>query len=306
MDHDAIIIGGGPAGLTAGLHLARANHRVLVLEKESFGGQPMNLEWVEDYPSAGQRTTGPGCGAELAAKAADAGTRMETAEVVEIESYSTSKAVICQSGAVYTCAVVIVAGGLGYKPLGVAAETRLAGKGVIHCAVCDAGLYADKLVAVCGGGDAGLIEAMYLAKFAARVVVFEAAAELTARADLCARALADPKLDIRCGKRAVDILGDDGVSGVKIEDSTSGEEETLEAYGVLVHVGMAPATDCLEFLLTLDDEGYTETNADLQTEVPGILLAGDIRRGSPRNVAAAISDGERAAAAAQNLLRAAA
>jgi thioredoxin reductase (NADPH) len=273
-----------------------------VLEKESFGGQPMNLEWVEDYPAPGMRIAGPSLGAELAQKADEAGARLEIGEVEEIESYSASKAVSCADGGAYTSNLVIAAGGLAYKPLGVPAEARLEGKGVIHCAVCDGGLYADRVVAVCGGGDNGLIEAMYLAKFAAKVVVIEAAPELSARPDLQERALADPKLDIRTGKRAVDIAGDDGVTGVVIEDVASGETETLDAYGALVHVGMRPNTDCLEFLLDLDGDGYAEPDAQLQTEIPGIILAGDIRRASPRVVAAAIEDGALAAATAQRIL----
>jgi thioredoxin reductase (NADPH) len=300
-DFDAIIVGSGPAGLTAGLHLAEANHKVLVLEKESFGGQPMNLEWVEDYPGPGQRIAGPSLGAELAQKADEAGARLETGEVEEIESYSASKAVSCAGGTAYTSTVVIAAGGLAYKPLGVPAEARLEGKGVIHCAVCDGGLYADRVVAVCGGGDYGLIEAMYLAKFAAKVVVIEAAPELSARPDLQERAAADPKLDIRLGKRAVDILGEDGVSGVLIEDA-GGNRETVDAYGALVHVGMRPNTDCLEFLLDLDGDGYAEANTQLETGVPGIILAGDIRRAAPRDVAAAINDGALAAASAMRIL----
>lgn len=302
MDYDAIVIGGGPAGLTAGLHLAQAKYKVLLLEKESFGGQLMNLEWVENHPSAGDRIAGAKLGAELADKAERGGVRLATGEVVEIESYSSCMAVSCADGTAHTSSVVIVAGGLRYKKLGVPSEKRLEGKGLIHCAVCDAGLYAGRVVAVCGGGDAGLIEAMYLANHAAKVFVIEAQPELSARPDLRDRAQANSKLNILRGKRAVDILGDDGVTGVRIEDVASGERETVDAYGVLVHVGFEPATDCLEAILSLDDQGYAETNAELETDVPGIILAGDIRRGSPRDVATAVSDGARAAATARGLL----
>lgn len=297
-DIDAIVIGGGPAGLTAASAIAQAGRSVLVLEKEAFGGQLMNLEWAEDYPSPGARIAGPALGSQLADQAEAVGVRLEIGLVDEIESYSASKAVSLAGGAAYTAGVVIVACGLAPKPLGVAAEARLEGKGIIHCAVCDAGLYRDKSVAVCGGGDAGIIEALYLAKFAAKVIVIEAGPHLSARDDLLRRADGNQILDIRLGHRAIDIVGEDGVTGVTIEDAASGARQTLDAHGVLVHVGFSPATDCLAALVDLDDQGYAAADARLESEVPGIIMAGDIRRGAARSAAAAAEDGALAAATA--------
>jgi thioredoxin reductase (NADPH) len=297
-DFDAIVIGGGPAGLTAARRIAEAGRSVLALEKEAFGGQLMNLEWAEDYPGPGARIAGPALGSQLADQAEAAGARLEIGTVDEIESYSAAKAVSLADGAAYTAGVVIVAAGLIPKPLGVAAEACLEGKGVIHCAVCDAGLYRDKSVAVCGGGDAGIIEALYLAKFAAKVFVIEAAAQLSARQELQERADGNEILDIRLGRRAIDIVGDDGVTGVTIEDAASGARQTLDAHGVLVHVGFAPATDCLDALLSLDDHGYASVDIHFESEVPGIILAGDIRRDAARSAAAAAEDGAKAAATA--------
>lgn len=301
-DFDAIVIGGGPAGLTAARRIAEAGRGVMVLEKEAFGGQLMNLEWAEDYPSPGARIAGPALGSGLADQAEAAGVRLEIGDVDEIESYSSAKAVSLADGAAYNANVIIVAAGLIPKPLGVAAEARLEGKGVIHCAVCDAGLYRDKAVAVCGGGDAGIIEALYLAKFAAKVFVIEAAAQLSARQELQESADDNEILDIRLGHLAVDIAGEDGVTGVIIEDAASGARQTLEAHGVLVHVGFAPATDCLAALVDLDDQGYAATDAGLESEVPGIILAGDIHRGAAHSAAAAVRDGILAAATALRLL----
>ncbi len=199
-----------------------------------------------------------------------------------------------------------MAGGVRPRKLGLPGEDRLAGKGVIHCALCDAGLYADRPVAVLGGGDVALIEAMYLADRGAKVSIIEAGPELSAGADLRRRAAAHPNMEIRHGQSAVGIEGEDGVTGLVIENAASGGQETLDAYGVLIRVGVEPETDCLEAVLSLDDAGYAETNADLESAVPGLILAGDIRLGSPRDVATAIGDGARAAATAMQHLSAAA
>lgn len=303
MDYDAIIIGGGPAGLTAGRHLARADFRVLVLDRDSIGGRVMNVEWIEDYPNPGERTAGAALGASLADAAAEAGVRLELGDVEDVEIYSSSKAVSCAGGQTYTSAVIIMAGGVRPRKLGLPGEDRLAGKGVIHCALCDAGLYADRPVAVLGGGDVALIEAMYLADRGAKVSIIEAGPELSAGADLQKRARAHPNMAIRHGQSAVGIEGEDGVTGLVIQNAAGGDQETLDAYGVLIRVGVEPETDCLEAVLSLDDAGYAETNEDLESAVPGLILAGDIRLGSPRDVATAISDGARAAATAMQLLR---
>jgi thioredoxin reductase (NADPH) len=225
--------------------------------------------------------------------------------VEDVEIYSSSKAVSCADGAAHTSAVVIMAGGVRPQKLGVPGEDRLQGKGIIHCALCDAGLYAERKVAVLGGSDVALIEAMYLADRDAKVTVIEAGSEPSARADLRERAAAHPNMEIRLGENAVQIKGEDGVTGLVVEKAGSGEKETLDAYGVLIRTGFEPETDCLEAVLSLDDEGYAEEGEDLGTEVPGLILAGDIRLGSPRDVATAVSDGKRAAEAAMKILGAA-
>ncbi|MCX7141474.1 MAG: FAD-dependent oxidoreductase [Proteobacteria bacterium] len=302
MDYDAIVIGGGPAGLSAGIELARAKYRVLLLEKESFGGPVINIEWIIGYPRPGEKTAGAMLASDMVQQAAQSGVEMELAEVVEIERYSSCISVTCADGTAHTSSVVIQAAGLYSKKLGVPGEEDLQGKGMIHCAMCDAGLYRDHVVAVCGGGDAGLIEAMYLGRFASKVLVIEAQAEPTAKPVLQTRALADPKLVIRCNERPIEILGEQGVTALVIENSATGKREALEVYGVLVHVGYAPATGYLEGILALDDSGHIAVNEQFATDVPGIFAAGDIRGGSARNVAAAVADGKAAAMAARKTL----
>ena len=168
--------------------------------------------------------------------------------------------------------------------------------------MCDAGLYRDQVVAVCGGGDAGLSEALYLAGFASKVFVIEAEAQLSAKPVLQERACADAKLAIRYREKPVEIIGDRGVSGLVVESAATGKRETLEVYGVLVHVGYAPATAYLEGVLAFDDSGRIAVNAQFATHVPGAFAAGDIRSGSPRQVAAAVADGRAAARSARKFL----
>ena len=302
MDYDAIVIGGGPAGLTAGMELARAKYRVLLLEKESFGGPIINVEWINGYPRPGEKVAGAMLASEMVKQAEQSGMEMELAEVVEIEPYSGCISVACADGRAYTSSVLIQAGGLQSKKLGVPGEETYRSKGMIHCAMCDAGLYRDQVVAVCGGGDAGLIEAMYLARFASKVYVIEAAAQLAAKPVLQARALADAKLAIRHGEKPVEIIGDEGVTGLVLESAATGKRETLDVYGVLVHVGYVPATGYLEGVLALDDSGRIAVNEQFATDVPGAFAAGDIRSGSPRQVAAAVADGKAAARGAQKIL----
>jgi len=302
MDYDVIVIGGGPAGLSAGMELAQAKYRVLLLEKEAFGGPIINVEWINGYPHPGEKMAGAMLASEMVQQAERSGVELELAEVVEIEPYSGCISVACADGRAHTSSVVICAGGLQSRKLGVPGEEEFQGKGMIHCAMCDAGLYRDQVVAVCGGGDAGLIEALYLARFASKVFVIEAEAQLAAKPVLQARALADAKLALRCGEKPVEIIGKEGVTGLVVENATNGKRETLDVYGVLVHVGYLPATAYLEGVFALDDSGRIAVNEDFATDVPGAFAAGDIRSGSPRQVAAAVADGKAAARGAQKIL----
>jgi thioredoxin reductase (NADPH) len=302
MDYDAIVIGGGPAGLSAGIELAQAKYRVLLLEKESFGGPIINVEWINGYPHPGEKVAGAMLASEMVKQAEQSGVEMVLAEVVEIELYSGCISVACADGKAYTSSVVICAGGLHSRKLEVPGEEKFQGKGMIHCTMCDAGLYRDQVVAVCGGGDAGLIEAMYLARFASKVFVIEAGAQLAAKPVLQARARADAKLAIRHGEKPVEIIGDQGVTGLVVESAAGGRRETLDVYGVLVHVGYVPTSAYLEGVLALDPSGRIAVNEQFATDVPGAFAAGDIRSGSPRQVAAAVADGKAAARGAQKIL----
>jgi len=302
-DWDAVIVGGGPAGLTAGLYLARAKRRVLLLDKDTPGGYIRNVATIENYPGFAAGIGGARLAAEMVSQAGKYGLRMEAAEVTGLEVFSGTRWVGCARGEGYTTNIVIFAGGSKNKKLGVPGEAELAGKGVFECAFCDGGHYAGKVVAVCGGGDAGVTEALYMAKIAARVILIEAMPALTATAVLCDRLAADAKIEVRCGVKVKAITGGDRVEAIELAGA-AGKTETLKVDGVLVHVGLEPMTDYLEGVVPLGEQGQIIVNARMETEVPGVLAAGDIRNGSPRQVVTAVGDGAIAAVTAQRLLQA--
>ncbi len=302
-DWDAVIVGGGPAGLTAGLYLARAKRRVLLLDKDTPGGYIRNVATIENYPGFAAGIGGARLAAEMVSQAGKYGLRMEAAEVTGLEVFSGTRWVGCARGEGYTTNIVIFAGGSKNKKLGVPGEAELAGKGVFECAFCDGGHYAGKVVAVCGGGDAGVTEALYMAKIAARVILIEAMPALTATAVLCDRLAADAKIEVRCGVKVKAITGGDRVEAIELAGA-AGKTETLKVDGVLVHVGLEPMTDYLEGVVPLGEQGQIIVNERMETEVPGVLAAGDIRNGSPRQVVTAVGDGAIAAITAQRLLQA--
>ena len=302
-DWDVVIVGGGPAGLTAGLYLSRGKRRALLLDSDTVGGYIRNIELIENYPGFTDGVAGAKLASEMVKQAESYGLQTENAQVTGIELFSSTRWVGCAGGQGYTTNVIIFASGSRHKKLGVPGEAELAGKGVFECAFCDGSHYTDQVVAVCGGGDSGLTEALYMAKIASKVVLIEELPELTATAVLQERARSNPKLEIRCGVRVEAITGTDNVEAIECLDTVNGKKEMLKVDGVLVHIGLDPNTDYLEGIIPLDEQGFIVVNEQMQTEVPYILAAGDIRSGSPRQVVTAVGDGAIAAIAAERLLQ---
>jgi thioredoxin reductase (NADPH) len=302
-DYDVIIIGGGPAGLTAGLYLARGRYRVLLLEKEAFGGQLKDIELIENYPGFADGISGPQLATQMINQALRFGVQLEQGEVIGIESFSSTRLVNCADGKGHTCAAIVIAGGSKSKKLGVPGEDIFQSKGIIHCALCDGEQFVDRVVVVCGGGDAGVTEALYLTKLASKVILIEAMPSLTATAILKERAFAEPKLEVRCNEKVLKIVGHERVEAVETAQTVTGRIETLNVNGVLVHVGIEPNTEYLDGTISLDNGRHIQVNSKLETEIPSIVAAGDIRHDSPWQVAAAVGDGAIAAITVQKFLQ---
>lgn len=300
--YDVVIIGGGPAGLTAGLYLSRAKRRTILLEREILGGPIRNLERIENYPGFADGVSGTHLASEMVAQATKYGLKLEQAEVVGIRSYTSTRWVKCADGSGYTAKVVIIAGGAHPKKLGVPGEEELRGKGVTYCAFCDGGQFIDRVVAVCGGGDSGVTGALYMTKLASRVILVEAMPALTASAVLQEKALAHPKLEVHTGTKVTAILGQNQVAAAELVD-TRGQTETVPVDGVIIYAGVEPNTGYLSDMGLLDRQGRIIVNDRMETRIPYVLAAGDIKSGSPNQIATAVSDGATAALTAEKLLQ---
>jgi len=306
-DYDLIIVGCGPAGLAAGLYAGRGRLKVLLLGKETAGGEMRGIEQVENYPGFPDGVSGAKLGLEMMKQAMKYGLQFKLAEVEGIELRKDCKVVkakvIRDGEAAYLAKAVIIAGGANPRKLGVPGESEFTGKGVSYCGVCDAPQFKERVVAVAGGGDAGLTEALYLIRLASEITVIEQMPQLTASKILQERVLANPKMKICCGTKIEAIIGDDHVKELELLNVLTGERTTLQMGGLLVRIGLEPNTGYLKGLLSLDSEGYVLVNEQLETSIPGIFAAGDIRHGAARQIATAVGDGVTAALSADRLIK---
>jgi len=298
--YDVIIIGSGPAGLTAGLYTARARLSTLLLERESFGGFLPNIDRIENYPGFSEGLPGAELAQGMTSQAMDYGVEIQFAEAVEIELGE--KYLVKTTGGDYRGRAIIIAGGARHKKLGVPGEEELTGKGVAYCAVCEGGAFSNQVVAVAGGGDAGITEGLYLTRLASKVIVIEVMPQLTATKILQERALANPKIEIRCGTKIEAIAGDNHVRRLELLDVGKGQRSTLDVGGIFIHIGLEPNTDYLKGVVPLDSNGQILVNSRLETEIPGIFAAGDIQCNSKQQVVTAAGDGATAALSAERFL----
>jgi thioredoxin reductase (NADPH) len=288
-DYDAVIIGGGPAGLTAGLYLTRGNWRTLLIDKESPGGYIKNIELIENYPGFSEGIAGAQLAGGMVRQAKKYGLKIEQAEVTGLEIFSSSKWVACSDGSGFTAGAVIFAGGSVPKKLGVPGEEAFRDKGVIGCAFCDGGQFAGKTIVICGGGDSGVTEALYLSKIASKVIVVEAMPKLNATAVLQDRLRANPKMEVHVGTVVKDITGTGHVEAIRVVRQGSESVETIPTDGVLVHIGLDPNTSYLDGVVPLTESGQVKVNEWMETEIPVCSLpaiSGVIHRGRSRRVLA--------------------
>ncbi len=288
--YELIIIGGGPAGLAAGIYAARDGLDCLLFEKEAQGGQLALTSEIANYPGFAT----PIAGYELADKMREHAGRFglavhaETAVAFAVgeDAFSvTTDERRCRSRA------VIIAAGSSYRMLGVPGEERLRGHGVSYCGSCDGPLFRGGSLIVVGGGDTALEEALFLTRFAARIKLVHRRNEFRAKRYLQKLAHAHPKMEFALGSVVREIRGRDRVTGVVIEDVRMGGVSEFACDGVFIFIGARPNTGFLKNCCTCDEAGYVVTDCDMRTSVPGVFAAGDVRAGSVRQVASAVGDG---------------
>ena len=299
--YDVIIIGGGPAGLTAGLYTARAKLESLLLEKLAIGGLIANAELVENFPGFPAGIGGLDLTDLMQQQATKFGLQTLLAEVTGIELEKDRKLVKTTEGD-FIAKALIIAGGSKRQKLNVPGETEFTGKGVSYCATCDAPLFSDKTVAVVGGGNAAVSEVLHASKFASRVILIHRRNELRASAILQERVFAEPKIEFLWDTTVDSIEGENLVKRLRLNQVKTGEKSTLEVDGIFVSIGIQPDTDYLKGIVPLDSVGYIITDKNMQTEVPGIFAAGDIRQDSIRQSISAAGDGATAAVYAHRFL----
>jgi thioredoxin reductase (NADPH) len=300
-EYDVIIIGGGPAGLSAGIYTSRARLNSLLIEMGVVGGRITDAELVENYPGFAQGISGAELGQLMQQQAAKYGLNIITAEVTGIE-IKTKKKVVRTTKGDFNAKAVIIASGSERGKLDIPGERELTGKGVSYCATCDAPFFKQKPVAVVGGGNAAISEALHLTKFASKVIVIHRRDQLRATRIMGEKARAEPKIEFLWNTVVTKIDGKDTVKRLKLRQVKTGEEFTLDVAGVFVAVGLKPSTDFLQGVLPLDKAGYIITNDRMETKTPGIFAAGDIRQHSPRQAITAAGDGATAAIFAEKFL----
>jgi thioredoxin reductase (NADPH) len=296
-----VIAGGGIAGLTAGLASARLGRKTLVLTGDILGGLLLSIEKIDGFPGFADGIPGYDLCPMIQEQAAAAGAEFAATSVQGLERRDDSWHIASGNGDLRARAVVL-ATGAGLKELGVAGEERLRGKGVSHCASCDAPLIRNKTVAVVGGGDSALQEALTLAGFAGRVIILQRGPTLTAQADYRNRVVDHPKIEIRFETVVEEVLGHDKVTGVRIRDVTGNAATDLEVAALFVYIGLQPATAFLQGLLKLDSSGRIPADRGMRTELRGVFAAGIARSGSAGRAVAAAGDGTTAAVAADRYL----
>ena len=300
-EYDVVIIGGGPAGLTAGIYTSRDRLSSLLIDKGVIGGRITDAELVDNYPGFPQGISGFELAKLMHQQANKYGLESIFAEVTAIDIKG-EKRVIRTTDGDFIARVVIIAGGSERVKLGIPGEKELTGKGVSYCATCDGPFFTDKAVAVVGGGNTAIDEALHLTKFASRVSVIHRRQLLRATAILQEKARAEPRIEFLLNTVVKAIEGKDSVHKLILQHVKSGEQSTLDVSGVFMAVGFKPNTGYLSNLLPLDKQGSIITDEQMKTSIAGVFAAGDIRSGSIRQVVAAAGDGAIAAINAKRFI----
>ncbi|WP_026567787.1 thioredoxin-disulfide reductase [Bacillus sp. UNC41MFS5] len=299
--YDVIIAGAGPAGMTAAVYTSRANLSTLMIERGMPGGQMANTEDVENYPGF-ESILGPDLSTKMFEHAKKFGAEYAYGDIKEIQDHGDYKIVVAGSKQ-YKAYAVIITTGAEYKKIGVPGEKELGGRGVSYCAVCDGAFFKGKELFVIGGGDSAVEEGVYLTRFASKVTIVHRRNELRAQKILQDRAFANEKVDFIWNHTIKSINDKDGkVGSVTLVSTENGEEQVLPADGVFIYIGMVPLSKPFTNLGITNENGYIETNDRMETKVPGIYAAGDIREKTLRQIVTATGDGSIAAQSAQHYI----
>jgi thioredoxin reductase (NADPH) len=301
MTYDVIIVGGGPAGLTAGIYARRSKLETLLIEKMAPGGQVLSTHWVDNYPGFPEGLAGYELSDRMRQQAERFGLSIASDEITGASLEGPEK-VIHGVDRHYRARAVIVASGAVWKKLGVPGEERLAGRGVSYCATCDGPFYQDLEVAVVGGGDSAVQEAVYLTRFAKKVYLIHRRDQLRACRILQEKALTHPKVEPLWKRVVESVEGGDQVEALKIKTVDGSAREVLPVQGVFIYVGIQPNTDWLSGTVPLDDQGFIPTDDRMATGVPGVFAAGDVRRKMVRQISTAVGDAATALLAAEHYL----
>jgi thioredoxin reductase (NADPH) len=301
-EYDVVIAGGGVAGLTAGMTSARAGRKTHVMTGPALGGQLISIERIDGYPGFPDGVPGYDLCPIIQEQAAGAGAEFSDAEATALHADGERWRVTTGKGDIRARAVVIATGTTS-KTLGIPGEEQLHGKGVSHCASCDAPLLRGRIVGVVGGGDSALQEALTLAQHAARVIMLHRGAAFSAQAAYIQRVLENPTIEVRFGTIVEEAVGNGALTGVRTRHVSDGKTDDVELAGLFVYVGLAPATTWLEGVLELDTSGRISVDGELRTSRPGLFAAGTVRSGSAGRAASAAGDGAAVALSVDRYLR---
>ncbi len=299
--YDLLILGAGPAGLTAAVYAGRARLSTLVIAGPLPGGEPTNTDMVENYPGFPEGIAGTELADRFQAQARRFGAQIVLEEATAVD-FSHRPFTVQTYGATYRGRAVIVATGVEPRRLGVPGEDRFFGRGVSACATCDGFFYKDKRVVVVGGGDSAIVEGLYLTRFAREVVVVHRRDQLRAAKVHQERAFANPRMRFVWDSVVEEILGEQTVAGVRVRNVKTGESSEIEADGVFVYIGVVPKTGLFVGQLEMDRQGYIVTDRHQRTSVPGVFAAGDAQDPEYRQVVVAASTGAIAAMEAERFL----
>jgi len=301
VDYDLVIIGGGPAGLTAGLYAARARLNVILIEKIVPGGQVLTTDWIENYPGFPEGISGPDLIQKMTEQVKKFDLNIESNEVISLDLSDSIKKIELSDRSI-TSHTIIIATGASPKKLGIPGEDIFLGKGLSTCATCDAPFFKDKIVAAVGGGDTAVQESIYLTKFVKKVYLIHRRDQLRATRILQERAFANDKIEFIWNSVLTSIDGLANVEKITVKNVTTEGEKELSVDGCFIWTGILPNTNFLKDEVKVDDYGFIIVDSNMQSSVPGVFAAGDVRSAGLRQIVTAVGDAASAVFSAEHYI----